>query len=83
MPGSQYVITNAYGRTFESMRAAEQAFIEARAARDYTEAARCMEEIDQWRDLLDQVPRFTHEYGGGDAVTGIVGGVPDAVGGVL
>lgn len=61
MPGSQYVITAAYGRTFESLQAAEAAFARARAKRDYAECAALLQEIDQWRDLLAEVPRFIGE----------------------
>lgn len=61
MPGSQYVITAAYGRTFESLQAAEAAFMRARAKRDYAECAALLQEIDEWRDLLEQVPRFLEQ----------------------
>ncbi|MCD9125865.1 hypothetical protein [Luteimonas fraxinea] len=59
-----YVITRQYGRTIEGIQNAEAAYHDALRRRDYTEAAACMKDRDDWIDLAKITPRFTYELPG-------------------
>lgn len=65
-PRRPYVISRAYGRTIEGIRDAEEAYWAALSRRDYTEAAACMKDRDEWTDLAKVTPRFVHELPGAD-----------------